>query len=147
MWVKLARPKWDRSCADCQKYVHDNETGERRSNRRTGLPLLNTTGSTDCCACEKIPSVVHDERGLRIDKVPANNAKLRPHAADLSPVLMLAWQHYRECRAVGQFPDDPIVRANAARFRQAEDEADRQRADDRETKLIELFTALTPRRR
>ena len=25
-----------------------------------------------------------------------------------------AWQHYRECRAVGAWPDDPIVRRNAA---------------------------------
>lgn len=24
-----------------------------------------------------------------------------------------AWQHYRECEAIGQFPDDPLVRKNA----------------------------------
>jgi hypothetical protein len=35
-------------------------------------------------------------------------------AVELSPRNRRAWQHYEQCRAVGQFPDDPIVRRNAA---------------------------------
>jgi hypothetical protein len=33
-----------------------------------------------------------------------------------------AWRHYRQCRAVGIFPDDPIVRRNAEIIREIEDE-------------------------
>lgn len=54
-------------------------------------------------------------------------------ARDRSPATALelddrgyqAYQHYLECKAVGDFPDDPLVRANAAVIRQAEDLADR----------------------
>ncbi len=28
----------------------------------------------------------------------------------------LCYEHYRECKAVGQFPDDPVVRRNAAQI-------------------------------
>jgi hypothetical protein len=34
--------------------------------------------------------------------------------------------HYQECRAVGQFPDDAIVRRNAAIIRAATDAAEAQ---------------------
>jgi hypothetical protein len=39
-----------------------------------------------------------------------------------------AYQHYCECRAVGQFPDDAIVRRNAAIIREASDSAERELA-------------------
>jgi hypothetical protein len=41
----------------------------------------------------------------------------------LSDVNSEAYRHYRECRATGNFPDDPIVRRNAALIRAQEDEA------------------------
>ena len=37
----------------------------------------------------------------------------------------LALRHYLECRAVGVFPDDPIVRRNAVIFRRIYDETER----------------------
>lgn len=37
-----------------------------------------------------------------------------------------AYTHYLECRAVGEFPNDPIVRRHARLIRQIEDAADRQ---------------------
>lgn len=39
----------------------------------------------------------------------------------LSPKNEEAYQHYLECRAVGQFPDDMIVKKNAKRIRMIED--------------------------
>lgn len=35
-----------------------------------------------------------------------------------------AWMHYLECRAVGHFPNDAIVRKNAATIRAATDAAE-----------------------
>lgn len=40
------------------------------------------------------------------------------------------YDHYRECRAVGQFPDDPVVKRNAAIIRGIMDEIDRAKQTD-----------------
>ncbi len=48
----------------------------------------------------------------------------------LSPKNEQAYQHYRECRAVGVWGDDPIVRQNAAVIRSLEDM--RKRRDEME---------------
>jgi hypothetical protein len=43
----------------------------------------------------------------------------------LSGRNLRAYVHYRECRAVGRFPDDAIVRKNARLIRDAEEMAGR----------------------
>lgn len=35
------------------------------------------------------------------------------------------WRHYQECKAIGKFPDDPIVRRNARVISEIEHAADR----------------------
>lgn len=72
-----------------------------------GLPVLRV-GPTPCQECPKIP-------------VGAPQ-KTREHAIELSDKNYQAWQHYLECRAVGKFPDDPIVRRNARVLRDVYDE-------------------------
>lgn len=52
---------------------------------------------------------------------------------------LLAWQHYLECKAVGDFPDDPIVRSNAGIIRRIEDSL-----QDQTRRMIEVFLK-TPR--
>lgn len=146
MWVKLARPEWDRSCDDCRKFIYD-DAGRPRKHNRTGLPLVNMTGTTPCSVCPKIPERVFDTDGREIAKTPLTAAKLRPHAVELTPRLRLAWQHYRECRAVGRFPDDHIVRGNASRFRHATDEADAQRQADRDNNILDLMAIALKRGR
>lgn len=111
------------------------------------MPLVNNTGTTPCSICPKIPDRVFDEDGREIAKTPLTAAKLRPHAVEFTPRLALAWRHYRECRAVGQFPADTIVRANAARFRHAQDEADAQRQADRDDAIMDLLAIALKRGR
>lgn len=138
MWVYLARPQWNRSCTDCQKYVYD-DAGQIKKNQRTGLPLINAGGLTPCVDCEKIPHKVYDEYGNEIPKTNKNTAKLRKHAVDMTPQILQAWRHYRECRAVNDFPKDHIVRANAVLFSDVDAERDRQRQEDRENKRLDLI--------
>lgn len=45
----------------------------------------------------------------------------------LSEKNVEALRHYLECKAVGQFPDDPIVRRNAGIIRQIEDSVREER--------------------
>ena len=49
----------------------------------------------------------------------------RNNAQELSERNRKAYQHWQECRAVGKFPDDPIVRRNAAIFQRLHDEYNR----------------------
>jgi len=145
LWVLLARPQWNRSCEDCQKFIYEDD-GQQKKNTRTGLPVLNTSGLTPCADCEKIPAHVYDENAVEIPKTMNNAKRLREHAVELTPRIAQAWQHYRECKAVNDFPNDPIVRANAVLFRDVEEQADRQRQEDREFIRLERILASLPRR-
>lgn len=102
-----------RSCSDCQKYLYYDRGSDDFGARveRGGLPVLRPKGvKTPCAWCPKI--LPGDE------PIPAN-------ANEITEKNLAALIHYRESRAVGDFPDDPIVRRNAALIRGAEDVAER----------------------
>lgn len=105
-----------RSCEDCQRYAFDDWPGRFAAKPMTmasGRIVLRATGSKPPCrACPKQPASVPEA-----ERSPATAAELSPRNAE-------AYRHYRECRAVGDFPADPIVRRNAAIIRDAEDESD-----------------------
>jgi hypothetical protein len=52
------------------------------------------------------------------------------------------YQHYQECKAVGSFPDDPIVRRNAAEIRRLEEADERVR----QSEFYSFMAAMTARR-
>lgn len=55
-------------------------------------------------------------------KIPEHGDGARPGlAVELTDRNWEAYSHYLECKAVGSFPDDPIVRRNAAIIRSVED--------------------------
>jgi len=57
----------------------------------------------------------------------------------LNPANLAAYRHYRECRATGRFPDDAIVRRNAAIIRAQEESHEREAwADFRNSLLARL---------
>lgn len=66
---------------------------------------------TPCGRCPKVP--------------PDAPRKTRRFASEWTDQNRQAYKHYLECRAVGLFPDDPIVRRNARIIRAIEDEYQR----------------------
>lgn len=112
-----------RSCEACVAYLHHEPGGSVVT--RGGKPVPRAPGSKPpCVSCPKIPPGA--------DPNPASAAELTGRSED-------AYRHYLECRAVGQFPDDPIVRHTAMLIRSAEDAA--QRADSRRLALTVLGKA------
>jgi hypothetical protein len=97
-----------RDCNHCKKWWYDDDTG--KVVQRGGKPLLRPLGTVTACqtreGCPK--GTPEDQKGLS-----AKNQQ--------------AWKHFQECDAVGQFPDDPIVRHNALIIRKAMKEAKRGR--------------------
>lgn len=112
-------------------HLVDVETGEKTL--RAGLPVLRPKGAP--LPCHKCP------------KTEGQPARTRRHAVEFSPRNRRAFWHYQECRAVLQFPDDPIVRRNAALLRQWFDLAER-RPLERLAQTLSLVTlAASPGRR
>lgn len=102
-----------RSCADCIRYVHDDKGPGHFGAvvTRGGRPVPRLKGMKPPCHwCEKIPDGE--------EPVPSS-------AAELTAANLQAYLHYLECKAVGAFPDDAIVRRNAAIIRRCEDTAER----------------------
>lgn len=70
---------------------------------------------------------IHHGKPLkRIGKVACELPKGCPKGTHENPIELTeenweAYIHYQECRAVGVFPDDPIVRRNARIIRRIED--------------------------
>jgi len=98
-----------RDCADCEKNLYDADTGERQLDRN-GNPIPRVKGTFAPCRY-----IDPRQPEGRCPKGTPEKSKA------LTDRNVLAWQHYRECKAVGQFPDDPIVRKNAGLIRQIED--------------------------
>lgn len=90
------------------------------------IPLSVYGGKPPCRSCPKVPKDA--------PKVPES-------AVELSVRNLRAVSHYWECRAVNSFPDDPIVRRNAAIIRRVEDEYDRMKQVE---PLAMLFARLKP---
>jgi hypothetical protein len=71
------------------------------------------------------------------DFQPSSCPKVSPTAGvALSPVNELVYIHYLECKAVGAFPDDPIVRRNAATISEAERSVIEERESQFQTNLL-----------
>ena len=108
-----------RDCEDCQKWVYSEKTGERETKGGEYVPRYQ--GVKPPCGYS---------RGC-VKEAPESNIALTEQN-------LQAWRYIRECRAVGRFPDDPIVRRNASLVEWAEQSV----RDGRQRELIEWMTTL-----
>lgn len=77
-----------------------------------------------CGACPKVPP----------------KAEPRPESAvELTPEHRETVRYYEECRAVGSFPDDPIVRWAARVLRSADDHCERSLATRTQLNVLTLL--------
>lgn len=95
-----------RSCKRCLEILYDEDTGLEVIGR-DGEPEKRFFACLAPCQTDK-----GCPKGT-----PENQKSLTESNQD-------CYQHYLECKAVGQFPNDPIVRRNAALIRQVEDGAE-----------------------
>lgn len=114
-----------RDCGDCLRHIYDQATGQRLSDRH-GQPIPRPPGTFAPCR--------YVSKGFEAC------AKGSPEASkELSARNRQAYLHYLECRAVGRFPDDAIVRRNAALIRHVE----QLHADERVRELQTWLAAQT----
>lgn len=128
MRLALFHPDWAaRSCDDCKKYIYNDDgtvTTKTGPDGRTKLPVLRPEGTvTPCWQCPKIPEGV----------LPKSE-----NAIELNAKNRTAFRHYKECRAVGRFPDDPIVLRNAAVIREIYDQCEASRWDSLSVALLRI---------
>lgn len=102
-----------RDCDFCRKWRHNESTGKAVK-----------AGGQLC------PRTVADPPPCRDPRHESGCPK-----GDYENQKSLTWQnvqayrHYRECKAVGRFPDDPIVRRNAGIICAVEDAVEHERQD------------------
>lgn len=131
MRLLLLHPKVAyRSCGDCQKWQYNEATGET----------------------EKLPGTDEPRPRLNPDLVPCKTPvgcpKVSPDAGlELTPQNWDALQFHRECRAVGRFPDDSIVRRNAEIIESVESAIERHERQQLNARLAIVVASLTTGRR
>ena len=132
MRLKILHPEVaDRNCKHCLVYQFDDTTGELQFGRdgKPELRLLNS-GPSFLAACRD-PS-----RGC--PKGTPENPKT------LSEDNLNCLQHYRECEAVGCFPDDAVVRRNAAAIKGVLDSCDKSKAKDQMNLTLRAIAKCLP---
>lgn len=118
----------------------DSDEAADRKNLETGIPLLRKFGHLEggdtCSLCQRFlfdpergEFEIDDETGERIPRFDEAILACQTHEGcpngtpdkplSLSRKNRQAFKHYQECVAVSHFPDDPIVRQNAAIIRSA----------------------------
>ncbi len=116
MVIQRFRPEFfGRTCADCKRWLYrpDGTKMVRGRPQDGGKPIPRPEGQpTPCHECPKVP-----------DDAPEKSSQ---YALEPSERSKAAYLHYLECVAVGRFPDDPIVRRNAAIIRRVEQMWERQ---------------------
>lgn len=102
-----------RTCADCASFMYE-DNGKKKLMRGTDKPWPRPLGVvTPCHKCPKVPDDAPKDR---------HGHKHRRYAVEITDKTWATIQHYDECEAVGQFPDDAIVRRNAAIIKRVRDQ-------------------------
>ena len=109
-----------RDCNHCQIYWYDEKTGKPRD--RGGQLIKRPPGTAPCRTRTGCPKGTPET------------------AATLTSQNITAWNHYRECKATGNFPDDPIVARNAAILRDIDAEVERRERHEQNELMIQLMT-------
>lgn len=122
VWLILAAPRVAfRDCEHCQKWTYDEDTGKPiKTGGNTGRLVRRRKGTAPC----RLPD--------------AGCAKGSPEESkELTPENRAAYRHYLECKAVGEFPDDPIVRRNAGIIRNMEEVVAREKESEFQSLLTD----------
>lgn len=112
-------------CEICEKYVCDDQT-KAFSFGRDGKPELRLVD----IGVEFLAPCRDPARGC--PKGTPENQKT------LNESNQVCYDHFRECEAVGQFPDDPIVRRNAALIKDTIREVERGKEAEFQFAMLKL---------
>jgi len=127
-------------CNYCQKYRHD-EHGVPQFDHRTGLIEERFCGQPknhpQGCVCACPPQCVRHKNNPQMEHpcpkgTPESQNTLTPEMED-------CYQFYRECKAVGSFPDDAWVRFIASRIAAVEKSIDEEIESGRHQLVIEAL--------
>jgi hypothetical protein len=105
---------------------YNEETGEVEKNPSTGLPLER---KSEFAPCRLFAAGKRQHLGPCPKGTPEDPKSLLPQNE-------ACYRHYQECQAVGEFPDDPLVRRHARLIREIEQGYERYRDELKHTRLL-----------
>jgi hypothetical protein len=96
-----------RDCEMCQQWLYE-ESGARAVRPGANEPIRRPPGVSTAC------------------RTPQGCPKGTPQSQQsLTPQNHKCYEHYMKCKAIGRFPDDPLVARHAGLIRELEEAADR----------------------
>lgn len=129
--MQLAHPLIaGRSCDDCVRwhYLEDGTPYYRSDGTRVRRPKGVVT---PCGNCPKIPMSIP----------PAERTPETGRRYEMTLRSRKALRHYQECRAVGTFPDDPLVRRNASILHEIDQACERRQRRQEMELLLAMMGA------
>lgn len=108
-----------RDCEHCLKYRYDEKTGKPETQRRSEELIPRD---------EAFPALCRTAKGCPKGTPEQSKA--------LTEQNLQAYEHHMECKAVGQFPDDPIVRRNAMLIEAVREQVAEFRRQEFETAVL-----------
>jgi len=99
-----------RDCNHCLDYLYDEKTGKVKMFHGEAVERLPSVPAP--CHCKGCPKGTPEDQKV------------------LSPKNFRAYQHWKECKAVGQFPNDGLVRFHASILQDLHDLAEEQRRNN-----------------
>lgn len=123
MLARLHPAVANRNCWHCLDFDYDEKTGRPRKGR---------DGQYE----KRLPNCPAPCRRAFVDGESECPKGTPENSRALTEANKAAYEHYLECRAVGVFPDDPIVSRNARVIRDVEDQIAEKRQAEFEMSVI-----------
>jgi hypothetical protein len=120
------------SCEQCASWIYDDDWQRKKDAAGNDMPRFQGM-ATPCSSCPKVVASAEQKRTLHF-------LQLRSMAVELNDRNRQAYKHYLECRAVGQFPDDAVVRQNAVIIRAEVDWAEQRKQQEPLQLLVALLS-------
>jgi hypothetical protein len=115
-------------CSECQKWVYDLKTGKQQL--YGGKPVRQHPSGPPCV------------------QEPGICPKGEPGKSDLTYQNLRVLRHFEECRAVGGFPDDGLVKMHAGLLEPIYQDAERRKQnEDLSVKIARLVVPMRQKKR
>jgi hypothetical protein len=133
----LSDPEWDRTCRECETLLFTPDGSLKRFSDGRPMPRP-AQAPTPCLFCPKVPDSVRSSGATWI--------QARAKASEMTDQNRLCYRKWKEFKATGHFPEDPIVRWYSGLIQDLYDQHERFDRSNQSSLMSALVTVLVKKR-